>query len=208
MALIKCSECGKEYSNLAAACPNCGCPTNVGDPIKQHTKPTVIPKKRVNPFVDVEDTGSTIIKKYKSLPSIPKVLTIIGMILIPVSTTYLISIIGTTSLANSLSGGIIFQGNFYTNGELAYIVIFTIWSFVSLLGIYRLKKWGLYSFFAYFVIKLLVLVVCSSAWKLCFSDILFKMMWSIIYVCTLMFEEAGHNAFAIVLNNGVIEEKK
>lgn len=27
MALIKCSECGKEYSNLAQACPNCGCPT-------------------------------------------------------------------------------------------------------------------------------------------------------------------------------------
>ncbi len=27
MALIKCSECGKEFSDKAAACPNCGCPT-------------------------------------------------------------------------------------------------------------------------------------------------------------------------------------
>ncbi|SHK59867.1 zinc ribbon domain-containing protein [Hespellia stercorisuis] len=27
MALIKCEECGKEYSNKAPACPNCGCPT-------------------------------------------------------------------------------------------------------------------------------------------------------------------------------------
>lgn len=27
MALIKCPECGKEFSNKAAACPNCGCPT-------------------------------------------------------------------------------------------------------------------------------------------------------------------------------------
>lgn len=26
MALIKCSECGKEISDKAAACPNCGCP--------------------------------------------------------------------------------------------------------------------------------------------------------------------------------------
>lgn len=27
MSLIKCIECGKEYSNKATACPNCGCPT-------------------------------------------------------------------------------------------------------------------------------------------------------------------------------------
>lgn len=26
MALIKCSECGKDFSDRAAACPNCGCP--------------------------------------------------------------------------------------------------------------------------------------------------------------------------------------
>lgn len=26
MALIKCTECGKEFSDKAAACPNCGCP--------------------------------------------------------------------------------------------------------------------------------------------------------------------------------------
>lgn len=26
MALIKCSECGKEISDRASSCPNCGCP--------------------------------------------------------------------------------------------------------------------------------------------------------------------------------------
>lgn len=26
MALIKCSECGKEFSDKASACPNCACP--------------------------------------------------------------------------------------------------------------------------------------------------------------------------------------
>lgn len=29
MALIKCVDCGKEFSNRASACPNCGCPTEV-----------------------------------------------------------------------------------------------------------------------------------------------------------------------------------
>ncbi len=28
MALIKCIECGKEFSDKAPACPNCGCPTS------------------------------------------------------------------------------------------------------------------------------------------------------------------------------------
>jgi uncharacterized membrane protein YvbJ len=27
MAIIKCNECGKDYSDKAHACPNCGCPT-------------------------------------------------------------------------------------------------------------------------------------------------------------------------------------
>lgn len=32
MALIRCSECGKEFSDKAASCPNCGCPTSDVDP--------------------------------------------------------------------------------------------------------------------------------------------------------------------------------
>ena len=31
MALIICPECGKEYSNRAKNCPNCGCPTEEND---------------------------------------------------------------------------------------------------------------------------------------------------------------------------------
>lgn len=29
MSLIICPECGKEFSDLAKACPNCGCPTEL-----------------------------------------------------------------------------------------------------------------------------------------------------------------------------------
>lgn len=29
MALVKCPECGKEISDKASACPNCGCPANI-----------------------------------------------------------------------------------------------------------------------------------------------------------------------------------
>ena len=48
MALIKCPECGKEISDQATACPNCGCP------VKQNTTPISNPqtslkaKKRKN----------------------------------------------------------------------------------------------------------------------------------------------------------------
>lgn len=35
MALIKCPECGKEISDKAAACPNCGCPIHAETPMKK-----------------------------------------------------------------------------------------------------------------------------------------------------------------------------
>lgn len=44
MALIKCPECGKEFSNKAPACPNCGCPTTEIQKMK-HTKTIIIDNK-------------------------------------------------------------------------------------------------------------------------------------------------------------------
>ncbi len=38
MALIKCPECGKKFSDMAPACPECGCPTNK---IKTDSKPVL-----------------------------------------------------------------------------------------------------------------------------------------------------------------------
>lgn len=37
MALIKCTECGKEVSDKAAACPNCGAPIDAGTTPKVHS---------------------------------------------------------------------------------------------------------------------------------------------------------------------------
>ncbi len=39
MALIICQECGKEYSNKASSCPNCGCPTNYNHPLETASEP-------------------------------------------------------------------------------------------------------------------------------------------------------------------------
>jgi hypothetical protein len=49
MALIKCSECGKEISDKAVACPNCGCPvTPVSDNITTETPPQTNEKPKNN----------------------------------------------------------------------------------------------------------------------------------------------------------------
>lgn len=54
MALINCSECGKEYSDKAPACPNCGCPTTPGGMTPVSTPPETKdakpekPKKKKN----------------------------------------------------------------------------------------------------------------------------------------------------------------
>ena len=34
MALINCPECGKEISEKAKSCPNCGCPIDTSEPEK------------------------------------------------------------------------------------------------------------------------------------------------------------------------------
>lgn len=60
MALINCPECGKEVSDKAGNCPNCGCPiTPVNVEVKQNnvvepvTNTGASPKKKVNPILFV-----------------------------------------------------------------------------------------------------------------------------------------------------------
>jgi hypothetical protein len=42
MALIKCSECGKEVSDKATACPNCGAPPASEGRTRQHRDNTPV----------------------------------------------------------------------------------------------------------------------------------------------------------------------
>lgn len=38
MALIKCEECGKEFSDKANACPNCACPVKIEPKVKNNNE--------------------------------------------------------------------------------------------------------------------------------------------------------------------------
>ena len=48
MALIKCTECGKEVSDKAATCPNCGCPVVLGDEPELETQSQQKARKKTN----------------------------------------------------------------------------------------------------------------------------------------------------------------
>lgn len=64
MALIKCIECGKEFSDRAAACPNCGCPTNITlDEIKNKLSDNIKIIEKYNIW-GYEFVIDTIIDKY------------------------------------------------------------------------------------------------------------------------------------------------
>lgn len=66
MALIKCSECGKEISNKATTCPNCGCP------IEKEKKKVRIVKSgglalRCSVFIDNQPVGQIGVGGNKSI---------------------------------------------------------------------------------------------------------------------------------------------
>lgn len=65
MALMVCSECGKEYSDKAAACPNCGCPTTNGQNNSHGIKCPSCGSNNIN--IEIEEVGniSTSKTRYK-----------------------------------------------------------------------------------------------------------------------------------------------
>lgn len=46
MALIKCTECGKMFSDKASGCPECGCPTEIV--LKENDSPEIIAKRALS----------------------------------------------------------------------------------------------------------------------------------------------------------------
>lgn len=61
MALITCSECGKEFSDKASACPNCGCPTEScgGSVEEKKADVRVINGKEIDLFSIVKSRGKS-----------------------------------------------------------------------------------------------------------------------------------------------------
>lgn len=64
MAMIKCSECGKEISDRAERCPNCGCPIQHGIPNNMTGQPAPFPPNqnmqnvpRRDPFENDKNSG-------------------------------------------------------------------------------------------------------------------------------------------------------
>lgn len=206
MALITCPECGKEYSNLASACPNCGCPThlvNHGD-----KKPHVVHQKKKANIVDVKETETSVVKTYKQLPSIPNILTWIGLIWVPLTIFSIMSTLGTFSMINNLAEEEIFNNGYISDGQLSSIIIFGIVTVIAFIGILRIKKWGLLMYVGCKLTDLLFSLIFFTPWGLSWSGILLVLMPIAIYLASFMFEECGHNAFEILLCDGVIKEKK
>ena len=59
MALIICSECGKEFSDKAPACPNCGCPTEI---IKQEINNAIVDNSNIKTWS--KDKEATTLREY------------------------------------------------------------------------------------------------------------------------------------------------
>ena len=60
MALIKCSECGKEISSKAAACPYCGCP--IESTVKEGIVRIKMPNNIVEGWVGLFSSRDAIVK--------------------------------------------------------------------------------------------------------------------------------------------------
>lgn len=81
MALIKCSECGKEFSNLANACPNCGCPTKIN---KNNELDKKIESNNINRNIELDKKiASNNINRNKNNPLNGCLVTLIIMFIIP-----------------------------------------------------------------------------------------------------------------------------
>lgn len=74
MALIKCTECGKEISDKAKACPNCGCPVEA-------EKPAVQEQSEVKEHKHDEDMEKESKGKKEKKPSSKKTVIIVGVII-------------------------------------------------------------------------------------------------------------------------------
>lgn len=65
MALIKCPECGKEISNRAKSCPNCGCP--IEQVLESKTVKIKMPNVNLSLLGLVSSRAATVIDKFDNV---------------------------------------------------------------------------------------------------------------------------------------------
>lgn len=88
MAMIKCTECGKEISDKATSCPNCGCPVGFGNPNTNNSQ-----YQQNNTFQQAPPMQPQPIRAYINKPSKNSGLGIAALILSILGVTFFIGII-------------------------------------------------------------------------------------------------------------------
>lgn len=144
--------------------------------------------------VTVTETNTSIIKTYDHLPTIPKILTMAGILFQPITLFFLI-----------ISDDLFEAGN-------GWLAIFDcgifVWNIVSLFGIHKVRRWGFIALFSLQCACAIVAAIRFSVIEMTAGQLVFHFMIVLLYLCSFFFEEYGHRAFEIIWHNGVIEEKK
>ncbi len=88
MAMIKCTECGKEISDRATSCPNCGCPVDFGNPNTNNSQ-----YQQNNVFQQAPPIQPQPVRAYINKPAKNSGLGIAALILSILGVTFFIGII-------------------------------------------------------------------------------------------------------------------
>lgn len=88
MAMIKCMECGKEISDRATSCPNCGCPVGFGNPTTNNAQ-----YQQNNAFQQAPPMQPQPVRAYINKPAKNSGLGIAALILSILGVTFFIGII-------------------------------------------------------------------------------------------------------------------
>ena len=116
MAIIKCSECGKEYSDKANKCPNCACPTKYSQENKIESKEESDSQKEKEAKSEVSNTNEK--KNHTGLIVtiiVIVVLVIVGVVISSMSRIEGLQIVESKGTISKL-GSMEWEGDIVNNG--------------------------------------------------------------------------------------------
>lgn len=159
--------------------------------------------KKIN--VEIVETDNAIIKTYKRLPIIPRIVTMLELVIVPLGLVAILSMLIHTLHQQGLT---LLDRGLKLNVLLGIVILYNVWTFVSLIGVWRMRRKGMLSYLICQISRVIYSGICIAVLDLQW-DSFFDGLWIIaIFLASFFFREAGHNAYTIVLNNGVIKEKK